>query len=260
MNPARGYYALVQYCPDSSRAEGANVGVILFAPELRFIDVRSSRSSDRVRRFFTGRQLDLPRIDAAKQALESRIRLYRDDFKTVKDLEQFAATRANELRIIAPRPIVVTEPERQLVELFDELVGDRARKEPTRRVIRDLEEAFRRPQLEPRMQFNVRLEVPIVGRELVAPYAYTNGRMNLIVPRRFNSEVTAMDSAMRLAVEGDLLHNRLNKNLIVIGDLAPTLESILDLRFEQLFGDFQTRYVPRARIPEFVQEVDAQAH
>ncbi len=33
MNPTRGYYCLIQYSPDPSRLEAANVGVVLFCPK-----------------------------------------------------------------------------------------------------------------------------------------------------------------------------------------------------------------------------------
>jgi len=42
MNPTNGYYSLVQYCPDPSRVEAANVGAILFCPTLPYLDVRMS--------------------------------------------------------------------------------------------------------------------------------------------------------------------------------------------------------------------------
>jgi len=30
MNPTRGYYCIIQYCPDLGRLEAANIGVLLF--------------------------------------------------------------------------------------------------------------------------------------------------------------------------------------------------------------------------------------
>ena len=37
MESAKGYYCLIQYCPDLARLEAANIGVILFCPERGFI-------------------------------------------------------------------------------------------------------------------------------------------------------------------------------------------------------------------------------
>lgn len=33
----KGYYSIIQYCPDLSRFEAANVGVLLFCPERAFL-------------------------------------------------------------------------------------------------------------------------------------------------------------------------------------------------------------------------------
>ena len=37
MNSKRGYYSLIQFCPEPSRAEAVNLGVLLFCPEAGFI-------------------------------------------------------------------------------------------------------------------------------------------------------------------------------------------------------------------------------
>ena len=54
MNAHRGYYSLIQYCPDLSRLEAVNVGVVLFCPEPRFIEARTSAGNDKPRRLFGG--------------------------------------------------------------------------------------------------------------------------------------------------------------------------------------------------------------
>jgi hypothetical protein len=44
MQPIKGYCLLILYCPDLSRLEAANVGVILFCPEAHFIREASGQS------------------------------------------------------------------------------------------------------------------------------------------------------------------------------------------------------------------------
>ena len=41
----KAYYCLIQYCPDMSRLEAANVGVVLFCPEKGFLAARMSRDN-----------------------------------------------------------------------------------------------------------------------------------------------------------------------------------------------------------------------
>jgi hypothetical protein len=66
VRPAKGYYSILQYVPDLERVEGANIGVILFCPEKRFLEVKMAGGNDRVRSFFGSNNLDLARIDAMK--------------------------------------------------------------------------------------------------------------------------------------------------------------------------------------------------
>ena len=37
MKPSRGYYCIIQYCPDLGRLEAANIGVLLFCPDRGFL-------------------------------------------------------------------------------------------------------------------------------------------------------------------------------------------------------------------------------
>ena len=121
MRAQKGYYSVVQYCPDSSRLEVANLGVLLFVPEKRFVQARFSGGNDRVRRFFGKRDLDF--INHQKHALETRLTKDSDRFKTLSDLENFIAKRANEVVLTPPRSVKVTVAEEELKSLCERLVG-----------------------------------------------------------------------------------------------------------------------------------------
>jgi hypothetical protein len=97
MNPSKGYYSLIQYCPDLSRLEAANVGVVLFCPERHFIRARTTNSVQRIRRFFGSEDRDWGQIRQARTAIEERLAVEADRFRTLQDLEQFIATRGNEI-------------------------------------------------------------------------------------------------------------------------------------------------------------------
>ena len=47
-HPVKGYFCLVQYCPDLARREVANVGVLLFSPEHDFLEARLVTGNQRV--------------------------------------------------------------------------------------------------------------------------------------------------------------------------------------------------------------------
>ena len=260
----RGYYCLVQYCPDPGRLEAANLGVLLFSPEASFLDVRLSASNDRVRRFF-GRSFDNWALNSAKQALSARLRADRDGFKTVEDLEQFVRTRANDLIVTMPRPVKVVEPERDLERLFDELVGRVVRPQRRGPVVPELDQVFHRLQREGRALLDLPVRVPLLSKRMKIPYAYRNGAVNLVKPERFaQAEGTAKDAAIKLAVEGDLIQRygedeEGKKKLVVVSSFAsPSPE--LQEGIARILKEYHVRAILPSELPAFVREVEEQAH
>jgi hypothetical protein len=82
----RGYYSLVQFCPDSARAEAANVGVVVLCPDRHFIDCKFASSNDRVRRFFSVQGEQLERLDQIKEESRSESDLTGDEFGSSRSL------------------------------------------------------------------------------------------------------------------------------------------------------------------------------
>ncbi len=266
MGAARGYYSLIQYCPDLSKAESVNVGVLLFCPDMKFIDARTSSGNDRVRKFFGRESFDSARLQAAKRAIETRLRLCREDFRTVDDLDHFIETRANELLMTAPRPIKVFNPEADLDALFKELVGGRVKKEVHVPEIPQLDQAFRSSSFVNRVQFDQQVEIPVLGREIHVPYAYRNGALNLIKPQQFpKTEGNVKETAMRLAIEGDLLSRHAaedgtKRKLIVVSVTAQSGDGEREDWIRRILKEYHTRLVVPSQLEEFVQEVNREAH
>jgi hypothetical protein len=124
MNATKGYFSLVQYSPDIARQEAANVGVVLFCPDPHFIRAKVSDSIRRIRRFFGDDVAGYHQLNAMKDALVKRMEIEKDQFTTLEDLQQFVATRGNNILLTQPKPIMVTDPEKDLTALFEELVAD----------------------------------------------------------------------------------------------------------------------------------------
>lgn len=123
-----GYYSVVQYCPDASRMETANVGVILLVPSLNYVGGVDDPTNSRPRKFFGEQITDWTFFDTAKKAIFTRIVQDKNYFRTLSDLERFVNTRGNEFILTHPRACRVDKaPFLVLSELFDALVRESTR-------------------------------------------------------------------------------------------------------------------------------------
>ena len=222
MKPKRGYYSLIQFCPDASRLEAVNVGVVLLCPDAGFLAARTAAGNRRAEKLVERGEFDRAALNSAKRAIEHRLEVDRDSLLSLEDLQRFVATRGNSLKLTDPRPVKVFNPQRDLDSLFAQLVGGRARTQRPQPVTPELDGVFHRLNEEGRARLDWQVNVPVLGRTLRVPYAYRNGEWNLVKPQRFSgSEASAIGTAMRLAVEGDLLQRHVSddegaKRLIVV--------------------------------------------
>src|SRR6185437_10773496 len=99
MNPMHAVYSIVQYLPDSGRAEVANVGVVLFVPRSGQIEMRTSPTLDRVRRFFSPSKSELERIALAIESLKNRLHMAGGEFTEEESFARFVAARADAIRL-----------------------------------------------------------------------------------------------------------------------------------------------------------------
>ena len=123
MSRQQGYYSLIQFCPDPARAEVVNLGVLLFSPEHQFLDVAMSNSVNRVKTVFPQLDYDNQQLKSMIGWIKGRLKAERCRFQSKNDLSHFVGTRFNDVRLTAPRSIVVEQPEQQLKALFEELVA-----------------------------------------------------------------------------------------------------------------------------------------
>lgn len=123
VSSTKGYYSIIQYCPDRSRLEAVNIGVALFCPELRFLRARFGRRRTRITQLF-GKQ-DWEFFALQQAAIEARFACEREAFAKLEDFEAYVARRANALTLTSPRPVKVENPELELDNLLLRLVGSR---------------------------------------------------------------------------------------------------------------------------------------
>jgi hypothetical protein len=266
MNAYKGYYSLVQYCPDAARAESANIGALLFCPELKFINVRVSGANDRIRTFFKTANVDLAAVKLAKESLLERIESERGLFATLDDLVQFAQTRANDIILTHPRPIRVESPEADLERLFKELVGGRAaRKKAIIPELNEIDRYFRTDALKGRIQYNKKINLPIGGGVISIPYVYQNGTRNLIKPQSFAVGAQGRGDAHQLASEGHILQSRpdevgLAQKLFVIPIIGESERNNgFGKALDDIFGFFKIKTIHLQNLPKFIKIVEQEA-
>jgi hypothetical protein len=200
----RGYYSLVQFCPDPSRLEGVNIGVVLYSPGERRLQVRITRNNQRIRKFFGNQDWNL--VNRAKTSIENQLRS--QQFLTVEELESYISKRANIIQISPPRPMAITDLETDIAELHDRLVGcDPV--ERKRRINGSLTKKLFEAGVVNLVQKSVSVEISDFKKSIRAPYAYQNGRFNLISPVQFDPDSEAIFAKTgKSAIEGQLLYNK----------------------------------------------------
>lgn len=224
MKPCKGYYSLIQYCPDLGRLEAANVGVLLFCPEMGFLKSRTVRSNARIRKFFGSEGHDWRRIDTFKKGLVDRLEHEAAGIQSLENLEQFIALRANLLQITPPRPMKVTDPDKELEELFREITGEPTRRTPTRSLRKHIDQRITAAGLDDKVRRDVAVTVEVLQEEVTIPFGFQNGCFNLINPVPFEAADPrhSVSKACDYAVEGQSLQKHRHPQygdlqLIVVG-------------------------------------------
>lgn len=261
MKPIKAYYSLIQYCPDRSRNEAANIGLVLFSPETNLLLSKLSASNDRISRFFGRNNYNPNRINFLKSSIERRLNIEKERLTSLEDFKKFINTRANDLLITNPRSVKVSDPEKQLDELFMDLVGGRSKSKKARKLFPCLDKIFKN-KLKDRMSFDLSINVPFANRTLHIPYAYRNGVRNFIKPYAFGPN--GMDTGLKLAAEGELIQknpdNGEDRNLIILPKLQNVQNSkVFRSSLSQLFYKFDIRTIWDDQIDSFADEVVQQA-
>jgi hypothetical protein len=227
MNSTKGYYSIIQYCPDASRLEAVNIGVALFCPEIRFLQARFGRRRTRVQQLF-GKQ-DWEFVALQQAAIEARLCRESETFERLDDFEAYVSRRSNALTLTSPRPLKVVNPVAELKHLLHRLVatqGEQAQR--SARISRELGEFFQNAGVVGRLKTNVTIHPPALPKPIKAPFAYQNGRLNLIEPVQFegHSPAAIFNKSSILSVEGEFLKDYKESEygslgLIVVAKFAP---------------------------------------
>lgn len=267
---ARGFYSVVQYCPDRFRAEAVNIGLVLLCLEPHTVRVRMTSRHDRVRKLFGIGRPELKNLKLSAYGLTTRIANSSDELRTSEDLTSFAASRANDLRLTEPRLAKIDDMDADFERLFAQLVEEHstaqlADESPAQVLPPKLGEVFYRLQQERKIWHPGMITVPIYKRQLEIPYAYKNGVINLVKPHVFAADKRAETQAAKLAVNGQLIEKHLidgeKHKLIVVStqESATQAKEITD-HVEPMFRDLGVRLIRPQQADAFAIEVEKSAH
>jgi hypothetical protein len=267
MNGEAAYYCVIQYCPDRGREESANVGVLVCAPASQRVKARVGPLPARARQFFGLKPEQAAAVNAAGEALAHLVNSEAIRIDSVDALQNFVTTRANDIRLTAPRLMKVIDFPSDLAELYGELV-ESVRVEPAAHAVlsRDplppkLFGVFTRLSLTGRVQTPGKVRVPVLGRDLDIPYAYQNGVLNLVKPQLFSAGKRTENRALQLAGEAQLLERHAEsgaRRLIVVA--GPGSAPNAEVHAAQLLCGLGVKFVAQADADAFADEVEQQAH
>jgi hypothetical protein len=267
---ARGFYSVVQYCPDRFRAEAVNVGLVLLCEDPHSVRVRMAGSHARVKKLFAADDLELKNLKLAAQGLQSGIENGSADFRTAADLAAFAASRANDLRLTEPRLAKLENVAEDFERLFAKLVeaqttATRAEAHPAEVLPPKLSEVFYQLQQAQKIWRPGTITVPVFNRKIEIPYAYKNGVVNLVKPHSFHGAKRMEHDAATLAVNGDLLRKHPmdgEEQRLIVVSTHETPEQAREIKrhVEPLFVEYGVRLVRPADADDFAREVELSAH
>lgn len=261
----RGYYSLLQFCPDVRRAEAVNVGALLLCEEVGYLACKIANGNDRARRFFGVKGDALLRLEDAKRAMERRIRGETDNIRSFDALVAFIDTRANALLLTAPRNMRVTEPEQDLHRLYDELVRGRAHDEPVTRRGRGIsaKPALHRLLSDPEIARRVTRDIevkPLHGRAFTAEFAFFNGKSSIVKPQVIHIDLdTTLQEAEQLATRGRQLskhgfNDRAAQLIVPLPDPESRFHEAMT-QVAALLKDSDIRTIYARDLPEFGDEI-----
>jgi hypothetical protein len=263
MPRTRAFYSLLQYVPDGGRGEAANAGVVLFVPETGAVEVRTTPTLARVKKFFSPGKDDLQRIRLALKSAEHRLKSAQGEFKSEEDFARFVAARADAIRLTTPRLVVASELALKLAELYRELVGEeaesRVRAGKSVPLPSHVAVVFGRLEAAGKLWRPGRLLVPETKSRIEIPLAFKNGRVNYVLPQSLAPANRPEEKLPKLGFHGLLIHqheinDEAGKLVVLSADEKADHET--ERHFAEVLDDFHVRFVPYDRAEEFAEEVE----
>lgn len=241
MQPSPGYYSLIQFCPDSSRLEALNVGIVLLCPDSKVLRTRwAHNAKPRLRKVFA---TDFsPSFDSERDSIEHRLTIAQQP-SSQAELQLFSETRAGTLRITPPRFVKVFDVDQEVERLFLRLVPDAPATEKKSDVAKRLRDDLKQQKLLPLVRNPVEIELPELGKTIRAKFSFPNGRTNILQPQAFPATRDGLLATTgRLALEGQALYKLKEYKLLIVADFGRDASEAARIARPQLENHHVTLY------------------
>jgi hypothetical protein len=258
---SHGFYSLIQYIPDYERAEGANIGVLVFCP----------LAAERVAAAWSPRPphlRDLCRRDVPSEQdladLMQRLqrRLQQDAPADLPGLIKAMGREAGKLRLVTPRAVPVTDLRETAQDLCQRLVGETQQRERMPGKIAEIEALRAEPGMAEIIRTGV--SVPVAGKVLRASYEWTNGKPNVVVHTGLRDDHSAADAAYGWGGKGLMLLERpvdnIARKLAVVARIDSQVSERTRGDIRSIFEKFKVDWIPSDELPAYVARIRREAH
>ena len=265
-----GFYSLIQYCPDVTVGEVANIGVLLFAPESGFVDVRVTPTNQRVARIFGGGIHKYDTLQQYKEGLPGWVKAESRKFASLECAKSFLTSNADSIVFTPIRGVVCPNgAEKMLDTLFAELFtnekipqAETAQRVPSfsrKRFLNTLQKKFGKEMYE---KIAILPKLPVVGtqKQVEPAFAFQNKHFNVVFSQPFNVQHYGeqIGFGLLIAREMKLAHERYWKSSIpiILGRFSPT-HNDLSQRVAEAFRRYDIPFY--ANIQTLLDYVGAEA-
>lgn len=209
MNTTKGYYSIVQYCPDLARRETVNIGVVLLVPERSFLRSRMVADNERVKHFFGTKGEDAKMLGEFKKSFAARIDAEHGRIDSLESFQKFIDTRGNQIQLTVPAFVKVPNCQETIDRLFEQLVGGKAKTGKRQSFTRSLQTTFDSAGLGDIVCKDITLPVPILNKETKIPFGFQNGAFHLLQPVafEFDNEESNFSRALKYSAEGRIFQS-----------------------------------------------------
>ncbi len=261
MTPTKGYYSIVQYCPDPSRGETANIGVVLLVPDRGFFSVRLVKDNSRIRHVFNVSGDELKQLNGFKKSFASRVQSESHQILTPEQLQKFIDTRGNFIQLTVPRFVKVRMCDEVLESLFTDLVGGEKKREARQSFEKSVEELLFKAGLHRFVRQHVSVDLPQAHRRITVPFGFQNGKFNLL--ETVNFDTSKEDANFRKAcvqsMQGRFVHETTHEQFgemrfNVIGRFASQEDESIPMVRDTL-RENDVRLIVEKDLPELVDEI-----